>query len=222
MRWALSDEAVETGFAGATIGMELSGRVVRVGNAVTAFAPGDAMLGFAPASFATRVRTRAQAIALKPERLSFEEAATVPTTFFTAYYALVGSRVCVAASACSCTAARVVSGSPRSSSRATSARKCSRRRAATKREFVRLLGADHVLDSRSLAFADEIRALTGGRGIDIVLNSLAGEAMVRSIDTLRPFGRFLGSASATSMKTAISGCGRSATTSAISASTPTS
>ena len=60
-----------------------------------------------------------------------------------------------------------------------------------KREFVRLLGADHVLDSRSLAFADEVRERTGGAGVDIVLNSLAGEAMVRSIDTLRPFGRFL-------------------------------
>ncbi|MGT0191963.1 SDR family NAD(P)-dependent oxidoreductase [Burkholderia pyrrocinia] len=188
----LSDEAVETGFAGATIGMELSGRVVRVGTSVTAFAPGDAVLGFAPASFATRVRTRAQAIALKPERLSFEEAATVPTTFFTAYYALVelarlrrGERVLVHGGAGGVGIAAI------QLARHFGAEVFATAGSDEKREFVRLLGADHVLDSRSLAFADEIRTMTGGQGVDIVLNSLAGEAMVRSIDTLRPFGRFL-------------------------------
>lgn len=188
----LSDEAVETGFAGASIGMELSGRVVRVGTGVTEFAPGDAVLGFAPASFATRVRTRTEAIALKPERLSFEEAATVPTTFFTAYYALVelarlrrGERVLVHGGAGGVGIAAI------QLARHFGAEVFATAGSDEKREFVRLLGADHVLDSRSLAFADEIRAMTGGQGVDIVLNSLAGEAMVRSIDTLRPFGRFL-------------------------------
>ncbi|HEY4353510.1 MAG TPA: beta-ketoacyl synthase N-terminal-like domain-containing protein, partial [Paraburkholderia sp.] len=84
----LSDEAVESGFAGATIGMELSGHIVRVGAGVEGWVPGDAVLGFAPASFATHVVTRASAIARKPETISFEAAATIPTTFFTAYYAL--------------------------------------------------------------------------------------------------------------------------------------
>ena len=60
-----------------------------------------------------------------------------------------------------------------------------------KRDFVALLGADHVLDSRSLAFADQILAMTDGEGVDVVLNSLAGEALRRGLDVLRPFGRFL-------------------------------
>ncbi|MBU9401231.1 type I polyketide synthase [Burkholderia multivorans] len=188
----LSDEAVETGFAGASIGMELSGRVVRVGTDVTEFAPGDAVLGFAPASFATRVRTRTQAIARKPERLSFEEAATVPTTFFTAYYALVelarlrrGDRVLVHGGAGGVGIAAI------QLARHFGAEVFATAGSDEKREFVRLLGADHVFDSRSLAFSDQIRAMTDGQGVDVVLNSLAGEAMVRSIDTLRPFGRFL-------------------------------
>lgn len=188
----LSDEAVENGFAGATIGMELAGRIVRVGRDVSGFAPGDAVLGFAPASFATRVVTRADAIALKPERLSFEEAATIPTTFFTAWYALVelarlrrGERVLVHGGAGGVGIAAI------QIARHFGAEVFATAGSDEKREFVRLLGADHVLDSRSLAFADQVRALTGGQGVDIVLNSLAGEAMVRSIDTLRPFGRFL-------------------------------
>ncbi|CAE6820444.1 L-threonine 3-dehydrogenase [Paraburkholderia aspalathi] len=188
----LSDEAVENGFAGATIGMELSGRVSRVGRDVQRFAPGDAVLGFAPASFASHVRTKAEAIARKPERLTFEEAATVPTTFFTAYYALSelarlrrGERVLVHGAAGGVGIAAI------QLARHLGAEVFATAGSREKREFVRLLGADHVFDSRSLAFADEIRERTRGAGVDIVLNSLAGEAMVRSIDTLRPFGRFL-------------------------------
>jgi NADPH:quinone reductase-like Zn-dependent oxidoreductase len=62
---------------------------------------------------------------------------------------------------------------------------------AEKRDFVALLGADRVFDSRSLAFADEILAQTGGEGVDVVLNSLAGEAIRRNLRALKPFGRFL-------------------------------
>ncbi|MCW5586951.1 MAG: zinc-binding dehydrogenase [Chromatiales bacterium] len=78
-----------------------------------------------------------------------------------------------------------------------------------KRDVVRLLGADHVLDSRSLAFADDVLALTDGQGVDVVLNSLAGEAINRNLRILRPFGRFLGWANVTSTKTRALDCGRS-------------
>jgi hypothetical protein len=60
-----------------------------------------------------------------------------------------------------------------------------------KRAFLRLAGADYVLDSRDLAFDDAVREFTGGQGVDIVLNSLSGEAMERSLEVLKPFGRFL-------------------------------
>ncbi|NIE66113.1 type I polyketide synthase [Burkholderia sp. Ax-1719] len=188
----LSDEAVETGFAGATVGMELSGRVTRVGAGVSNFKAGDAVLGFAPASFATRVVTRAGAVTRKPASMTFEEAATVPTTFFTAWYALVelarvreGERVLVHGGAGGVGIAAI------QLARLLGAEVYATAGSREKREFVRLLGVDRVFDSRSLAFADQVRDATGGAGVDVVLNSLAGEAMVRSIDTLRPFGRFL-------------------------------
>ncbi|MDR5757599.1 type I polyketide synthase [Caballeronia sp. LZ035] len=188
----LSDEAVENGFAGATIGMELSGRVTRAGRKVTHLQAGDAVLGFASASFASRVQTRADAVAKKPGSMSFEEAATIPTAFFTAYYALVelarvrrGERVLIHGGAGGVGIAAI------QLARHLGAEVFASAGSREKREFVRLVGAEHVLDSRSLAFADDVRALTNGEGIDIVLNSLAGEAMVRGIDTLRPFGRFL-------------------------------
>ena len=47
------------------------------------------------------------------------------------------------------------------------------------------------MDSRSLAFVDEVKKATNGEGVDVVLNSLSGEAVLKNLDVLRPFGRFL-------------------------------
>ena len=62
---------------------------------------------------------------------------------------------------------------------------------AEKRDFLRSLGIDRVADSRSLDFARDVMAWTGGEGVDVVLNSLAGEAIPRGMALLRPGGRFL-------------------------------
>ena len=53
------------------------------------------------------------------------------------------------------------------------------------------MGVPHVLNSRTLEFSDEILKITDGRGVDAVLNSLAGEFIPKSLDVLAPFGRFL-------------------------------
>jgi acyl transferase domain-containing protein/acyl carrier protein len=188
----LSDEAVENGFAGATLGMELSGVVERVGKNVKTFKPGDEVISFAPASFSTRVITETTATALKPKNWSHEQATTVPTTFFTVYYALhhlarlqPGEKILIHGAAGGVGLAAIqyaeyvgaeifaTAGSPE------------------KRAFVKMMGADHVMDSRSMAFADEVMALTDGKGVDVVLNSLSGEAIWRNLSILRPFGRFL-------------------------------
>jgi len=188
----LSDEAVENGFAGPTLGMELSGTVTKVGSAVSEFRVGDEVLGFAPACFSSRVITQTTAITHKPKAWSFEEAATIPTTFFTVYYALKhlaqiqpGEKILIHGAAGGVGIAAI-----------QFARFCGAEIFATagsdeKRDFVRLMGADHVMDSRSLAFADDIMEITNGEGIDIVLNSLAGEAITRNLAVLKPFGRFL-------------------------------
>ncbi len=188
----LSDEAVENGFAGPTLGMELSGKVVNVGSAISEFKVGDDVIGFAPECFSSRVITQTTAITHKPKNWSFEEAATIPTTFFTVYYALKhlaqiqpGEKILIHGAAGGVGIAAI-----------QFARFCGAEIFATagsdeKRDFVKLMGADHVMDSRSLAFADDIMRITKGEGIDIVLNSLAGEAVTRNLAVLKPFGRFL-------------------------------
>jgi acyl transferase domain-containing protein/NADPH:quinone reductase-like Zn-dependent oxidoreductase/acyl carrier protein/NADP-dependent 3-hydroxy acid dehydrogenase YdfG len=188
----LSDEAVENGFAGSSLGLEFSGVVLSIGPSAKGFMPGDAVVGFAPYSFGDRVTTSAAALSAVPEGVSFEAAATIPSTFFTAYYSLhhlarlqEGEKVLIhgAAGGVGIAAIQV-------------AKWCGAEIFVTagsdeKRDFLRLLGVDHIFDSRNLDFADQILELTGGEGVDVVLNSLAGEAINRNLRVLKPFGRFL-------------------------------
>src|SRR3984957_12805975 len=184
------DEAVEDGFCGPTLGMEVAGIVTRVGPAVTELAPSDAVIAFAPASFANRVRTRALAVARKPAHWSFAAAATVPTAFFTAYYALhelarlrEGERVLIHGAAGGVGIAAI------QLAKHLGAEIFATAGSDVKRDFVRMLGADHVFDSRSLGFADQVMRASGG--VDVVLNSLAGDAIARNLRLLRAFCRML-------------------------------
>lgn len=188
----LPEEAVENGFSGASLGLEFAGTVLRVGSAVTEYRPGDAVMGFGPACFASHCVTRPSAVSRKPDAWSFAEAATVPAAFFTVYYALKhladvqpGERVLIHGAAGGVGIAAV------QLARTLGAEIFATAGSHEKRDFVRLLGADHCFDSRSYEFADAILEATAGEGVDVVLNSLAGEAINRNLRVLKPFGRFL-------------------------------
>lgn len=188
----LPDEAVENGFAGASLGLEFSGVVTRVGGKVRELQVGDAVMGFGASCFASHVITPAHAVAAMPGHWSFEAAATVPTVFLTVYYGLKqladlqpGERVLIHGAAGGVGIAAI------QLARHLGAKIYATAGSDEKRDFVHLLGADHVFDSRSLSFAEDVMKATDGQGVDVVLNSLAGEAMRRSLDVLKPFGRFL-------------------------------
>jgi NADPH:quinone reductase-like Zn-dependent oxidoreductase/acyl carrier protein/NADP-dependent 3-hydroxy acid dehydrogenase YdfG len=149
-------------------------------------------MAFAPASLGTHTVTAAHAVMRMPAGMDFAAAATVPVAFLTVAYSLghlaqlgEGETILIHGGAGGVGLAAI-----------QYARHCGARIFATagspaKRALLRSLGVDAVLDSRSLTFADEVMQLTGGEGVDVVLNSLAGEAMRRSLALVRPFGRFL-------------------------------
>ncbi|MCC5960637.1 MAG: SDR family NAD(P)-dependent oxidoreductase [Rhodobacteraceae bacterium] len=188
----LPEEAVEHGFSGATIGMECAGEILRVGEDVTDFSVGDRVVAFASSCLGSHVTTSAGSVAKMPEGMDFAAAATIPTTFLTAWYAFdylarlePGETVLIhgAAGGVGLAAIQIAkmkgaivigtAGSP------------------LKRRVLELLGVDHVLNSRTLDFADDVMRLTDGKGVDVILNSLAGEAILRNLNCLKPFGRFL-------------------------------
>lgn len=175
------------------LGIECAGVVTAVGDeAARRFQVGDEVMGIAPYSFATHALTAEYAIVKKPKTLDFDEAATIPVTFLTAYYALVrlahlapGERLLVHAGAGGVGIAAI------QIAKHLGAEVFATAGSEDKREFLRSLGVKHVHNSRTLDFAEEILQITGREGVDVVLNSLPGEAITKSLGILRAYGRFL-------------------------------
>ena len=173
-------------------GSECAGIVVAVGADVTSVAVGDAVVAVAPGSFGTYATTHVELVAPKPDRLTFAEAATIPLAFLTAHQALhdkarlgAGDVVLVhaAAGGVGLAAVQLV--------RRAGAVPMGTAGSDHKRAYLRGLGLTTVMSSRTTEFADDVLAATGGRGVDIVVNSLTGDAIGRSLDVLVPGGRFV-------------------------------
>ncbi len=174
------------------LGSECSGIISRVGPGVSDLKAGDAVLAVAPNTFGKYVCTLANLVVPKPETLPFEEGATIPITFLTAYYALVylgrlqkGEKILIHAGAGGVGQAAIQIAQMIGAEIFTTAG------SAEKQEYLRQMNIPHILNSRTLDFADDIMAITGGEGVDMVLNSLAGEFIPRSLALLKPYGRFL-------------------------------
>ena len=174
------------------LGIECAGVVVRVGEDSMGFQPGDEVSAIAFESLASHAIADARLVVKKPAGLSFEEAASIPIAFVTAYYALhhlgrlqAGERVLIH-SATGGVGLAAIQLAKRAGAEifATAGN-------LEKREYLKALGIQHVMDSRSLSFADEIMSLTRGEGVDVVLNSLAGNAIAKGLQVLKPYGRFL-------------------------------
>jgi acyl transferase domain-containing protein/NADPH:quinone reductase-like Zn-dependent oxidoreductase/predicted O-methyltransferase YrrM/acyl carrier protein len=175
-----------------SFGLECAGTVVRVGPGVTGCAPGDPILAYANGCFAAYVTVPVDATAPRPAGISAVEAATMPAAFATAHHALItqarlarGERVLIHAAAGGVGQAAV------QIAQAIGAEIFATAGSPEKRAALQAMGVSHVTDSRSLAFADEVRAATGGRGVDVVLNSLSGDFMRASLELVAPHGRFL-------------------------------
>ena len=174
------------------LGGECAGRVVAVGPGVESLKPGDEVMGMALATFSHFVTAPAAGFIRKPANLEMEAAATIPMTFLTAEYGLnrlaqmkAGDRVLIHAAAGGVGVACV-----RLAQRA-GAEIYATAGGPEKHAFLKSLGVRHVMSSRSLDFADEIMRLTNGEGVDIVMNSLAGDFIEKSVSVMRQGGRFL-------------------------------
>jgi phthiocerol/phenolphthiocerol synthesis type-I polyketide synthase C len=189
LMWSLSllpEEMLEGGFSGAALGLECAGRIARVGAGVKNLKVDDRVMAFAASSFATHVCVKSGQAVKLPETISVDAAATIPVAFFTAYYSLVTQAklsrrewilIHGGAGAVGMAAIQVA--------HSRGAKVIATAGSSAKRDLLRSLGVSHVLDSRSTSFVDDVRGITG-IGVDVVLNSLAGEPMERSIGCLRP------------------------------------
>ncbi|MGZ9224709.1 MAG: SDR family NAD(P)-dependent oxidoreductase, partial [Anaerolineales bacterium] len=174
------------------LGIECAGIVLRVGEDVTGFDEGDEVVAIAFDCLGSHAITDARLVVKKPFSLSLEEAASLPIAFVTAYYALQYlGRLQKNESVLIHSATGGVGLAAIQLAKRAGAEIFATAGSPEKREYLHNLGVDHVMDSRSLTFAEEIMKATQGAGVDLVLNSLAGNAIAKGLEILRPYGRFL-------------------------------
>ncbi|MFT2020347.1 SDR family NAD(P)-dependent oxidoreductase, partial [Streptomyces sp. 796.1] len=175
------------------LGGEGAGVVTAVGPDVTHVAVGDRVMGIFDRAFGPTALTNAHMVAPVPEGWTFHQAAAVPTVFLTAWYGLVdlgglvaGESVLIHAGTGGVGMAAVQIAQHLGAEVFATA-------SPAKHGVLEGLGVDagHRANSRDLGFESVIREATGGRGVDVVLNSLAGEFVDASLRLLGDGGRLL-------------------------------
>jgi polyketide synthase 5 len=175
------------------LGLDFAGVVTAVGPDVTAHRVGDHVGGLsANGCWATFVTCDANLAVRLPAGMADEQAAAVPTAHATAYYGLhelarikTGDKVLIHS------ATGGVGQAAIAVARAAGAEIFATAGSEQRRGLLRDMGIEHVYDSRSLEFADQIRRDTEGYGLDIVLNSVTGAAQRAGLELLALGGRFV-------------------------------
>jgi NADPH:quinone reductase-like Zn-dependent oxidoreductase len=174
------------------LGYEVAGEVETVGEGVTEWKAGDRVIG------ATRFNGQAELAVVDeqnvfrlPEGVSFEEGAAFPVNYATAYAGLrvmgglkEGERVLIHAAAGGVgTAATQVAKRAGAEIFGTAS--------ASKHDAIRAQGVDHAIDYRSTDFAEEVRRITGGEGVDVIFDALGPTSFRKDYRLLRAGGRLI-------------------------------
>ena len=175
------------------LGTDFAGVVTAVGPGVTDHRVGDNVGGISPnGCWSTFVTCDARLTAALPPGLSDAEAAAVTTAHATAWHGLHDlARISSADKVLIHSGTGGVGQAAIAMARAAGAEIFATAGSPNRRELLHDMGIEHVYDSRSTEFADQIRRDTEGYGVDVVLNSLPGAAQTAGLDLLSFGGRFV-------------------------------
>ncbi|KAH8701065.1 hypothetical protein BGW36DRAFT_339021 [Talaromyces proteolyticus] len=178
-----------------SLGFECSGVVSRIGSNVSHLKVGQRVAAWTDGNFSNYARTHSGLAQVIPDNMSFATAASVPIVYTTAVYALMyvgrlrkGESILIHAAAGGVGQAAIILaqliGADIFVTVGTQAK-----RDLVKREFG--IPDERIFSSRDLRFARQIKEATNGRGVDVVLNSLTGDAFSATWDSIAMFGRFV-------------------------------
>ncbi|KAF2702907.1 putative polyketide synthase [Pleomassaria siparia CBS 279.74] len=178
-----------------TLGGECSGTVSAKGKGVSGFAVGDRVAFLHLGSYATLVHPKACIVRHIPPNMAFETAAALPVIFVTAYYSLFelarlrkGETVLIHAAAGGVGQAAIELCQMVHAEVFVTVGSAAKKRAVMERFHI---AEDHIFYSRDGSFAQAVATATGNRGVDVILNSVAGEAHRLTWSCIGPFGRFI-------------------------------
>ena len=173
-------------------GMEAAGEIEAVGEGVEGFKPGMRVAAIALRCYAEYCLARPNLTIALPDFLSYEEGAAFPIQTLTAYHLLhtahrtaAGDTVLVHA------AAGGVGSLAVQIAKAAGAQVIGTVSSSAKAALVRELGADEAIDYRVNDFAAEVMRLTGGRGVDLILDAVGKPTFAPGLTCLAPFGQLV-------------------------------
>lgn len=177
------------------IGLECSGVVSAIGDEVSDLSPGDRVCALVYGAYASSVRTHSITVARIPPNLPFSDAASIPVVFCTAQYALFDmGRLCKGESILIHAAAGGVGQAAIMLAQLAETEIYVTVSSTEKADHLKAtysISEDRIFSSRDISFAKELMRKTNGRGVDVILNSTAGEILYQSWQCLAPLGRFI-------------------------------
>lgn len=185
-------EMIWSGLYGDQLGLECAGKITRIGNEVKSISLGDKVLALGPSMLARFSTTSEKLVFPIPENISMQDSATLPLVMGTAWYSLFdraqlkkGESILIHAAAGGIGLAAV------KLALAAGANVYATASNQEKSDYLKSLGVMAVYNSRSLHFYSQLMSDTDEKGVDVVLNSLSGEAIYKSMLCLSPYGRFI-------------------------------
>ncbi|HZA59389.1 MAG TPA: medium chain dehydrogenase/reductase family protein [Solirubrobacterales bacterium] len=174
------------------VGYEVAGEVESVGDGVDSVAVGDRVVAATRfGGYAERLSVPASQAFPLPDDLSFEQGAAFPVNYGTAYAALVimgglreGDRVLIHAAGGGVGIAAAQIARSRGAEVFGTA-------SASKHDAIRAQGVDHAIDYRTQDFAAEVRRITGGEGLDVIMDALGPTSFRKDYGLLRQGGRLI-------------------------------
>ncbi|OCL05917.1 reducing type I polyketide synthase [Glonium stellatum] len=178
------------------MGFECSGIITRVGSNVSSgLKVGDRVCSLLRGHWAGLVRVHWTSVSRIPDDMTFETAASIPVVFVTAYYSLYDiARLQKTETVLIHSAAGGVGQAAIMLAQLTGAEVFATVGSKEKKDFVAEtygIASDHIFSSRDPSFAPKIMAMTNGKGVDVVLNSLAGQLLQETWNCIARFGRFV-------------------------------
>lgn len=177
------------------IGFAAAGVVLHTGSAVGQLKPGDRVVVCHPGALSTGLTAKADNCVLLPEDVTFEEAAMMPLTHCTAWYALMDrARVLKGQSILIHNAARGVGEAAIQIAQRVGLQVMATVESDAMRNFLRTtygMPDEIIFDLKDSSFVSSVKRMTKGLGVDIVLNSAAGEAMRQAAQCLSSWGTFI-------------------------------
>ncbi|MCJ1466203.1 hypothetical protein MMC07_004822 [Pseudocyphellaria aurata] len=176
-------------------GLEFSGIVTAVGGCVSDFAVGNRVCGLGEGSYTKFVRVSQVHVQKIPDDMTFTKAASIPAIFMTAYCSLIDvGRLSRDESVLIHAAAGGVGQAAIMLARRIGAQIFVTVGSKKKKDFIMdtyQIAEECIFSSRDTTFQKGIKLATNGRGVDVVLNSLAGDGLRAGWNCLAPFGRFV-------------------------------